>query len=223
MRFIDRLPLHPESLDMQDETAPAAKFQQFEKVLVVNARMGEDVAGHQGTIIWRDPPCFNRRTGEWAEWKYSVYLPVLDRCRSFVESKLETTGDFDEKDAHLGKRFEISFDLVPLDDMTIVEGKYRLNLPGKEFWVPIEEYNRMEGSYRIPGHFWQVFDFHKSDVPELRHHFEVSESGITSIAFDVPNAVVLYRDYLIRAMSKVFDIEPESWTVVSGPDSMLLR
>ena len=36
---------------MPDETAPAAKFQQFEKVLVVNARMGEDVAGQQGTII----------------------------------------------------------------------------------------------------------------------------------------------------------------------------
>ena len=140
-----------------------------------------------------------------------------------MESNLESTGEFDPEDAHLGKRFEISFDLVPLDDMTIVEGKYRLNLPGTEYWVPIEDYNRMEGSYRIPGHFWQVFDFHKSDVPELRHDFDVCDSGLKRIAFDVPNEVILYRDYLIRAMSKVFDTEPESWTVVSGPDSMLLR
>jgi hypothetical protein len=208
---------------MEDETVPASKFQQFEKVRAINARMGEDVAGQQGTVIWCDQPCFSRRTGKWAEWAYSVYFPVLDRCRSFLESKLESTGDFDAEDAHLGKRFEISFDLVPLDDMTIVEGKYCLNLPGREFWVPIEDYNRMEGSYRIPGQFWQVYDFHKSDVPELRHHFEVWESGITDLAFDVPNEVVLYRDYLIRAMSLVFDTEPESWTVVRGPDSMLLR
>ena len=132
-------------------------------------------------------------------------------------------GEFDPAEAHLGTRFEISFDTVQIEDMTVVDGKYRLNFPRGESWFSIDEIDHREGCYRIPGQFWQVFDFHKSDVPELRHHFEVSESGITGLAFDVPNAVVLYRDYLIRAMSKVFDTEPESWIVVSGPDSLKLR
>ncbi len=215
--------MQPGSPRMPDATAPASKFQRFEKVLVVNGRTGEEVVGQQGTIIWCDRPCFNRRTGEWAEWVYSVHFPALNRCRSFLESKLESTGVFDAEEAHLGKRFEISFDLVVLDDMTIVEGKYCLNLPRGEFWFPIEEFERMEGCFRIPGQFWQVFNFHKSDVPELRHHFSTWDSGITGIELDVPNAVVLYRDYMIRAVSKVFDTEPESWTVVSGPDSILLR
>ena len=46
----------------------------------------------------------------WSEWEYSVYLPDLDRCTTLEESRLRTTGEFDPEEAHLGHRFEISFD-----------------------------------------------------------------------------------------------------------------
>ena len=97
-----------------------------------------------------------------------------------------------------------------------------VHYPMGDFWEPIEDYSIEEGSYRIPGRFWQVFCFAKRDVPELRHRFGVCESGITGIAFDVPNEVVLYRDYQIRAMSRVFDTDPESWIVARGPCSDIL-
>jgi hypothetical protein len=123
----------------------------------------------------------------------------------------------------LGKRFEISFDTVQIEDMTVVDGKYHRKFPRGDFWFPIEDISTQEGCYRIPEQFWQVFIFEKGDVSELRHHFGVWQSGIPGISFEVPQEVVLYRDYMIQAMSKVFDTEPESWIEVRGLDSLVLK
>jgi hypothetical protein len=189
--------------ESRDEAGdPPARFQRFEKVLVTD-RSGKC---HPGTILWRDLVRYSQygspgprgTPGSWSEWEYSVYLPELDRCSTLEESRLLSTGEFDPEEAHLGHRFEISFDTGLSDDESIVEG-----------------------SYRVPGHLWQVFIFRKEAVTELSHRFEVWESGITGIHFEVPGEAVLNRDYMLRAFSTAF--EADDWVEVRGPDSLLMK
>ena len=49
--------------------------------------------------------------------------PIGGSNPTLKESRLQATGHFDPEEAHLGKRFEISFDFVQLEDMTVVDGK----------------------------------------------------------------------------------------------------
>jgi hypothetical protein len=189
--------------DSGDEVGdPPARFQRFEKVLVT------DTSGksHSGTILWRDlvqysqygSPSFTGPPRRWSEWEYSVYLPEFDRCATLGESRLQETGEFDPEEAHLGHRFEISFDTGLSEDESIVEG-----------------------SYRVPGKLWQIFLFRKESVPELHHRFAEWPSGITGVEFEVPREDVLDRDYMLRAFSTVF--ETDDWVEVRGPDSLLLK
>ncbi len=192
--------------DGSDEPSPA-RFQRFEKVLVAD-RSGQP---HRGTILWRDlvqyspyaSPGFMGTPRRWSQWEYIVDLPDFACCPTFDESRLEKTGEFDPEEAHLGRRFEISFDTGLEADNSIVEG-----------------------SYRLPGQFWQVFLFRKEatpgeSVPELRHHFGTWQSGITGIEFDVPREAVLDRGYMLRAFASVFGTD--DWVEVRGPDSLLMK
>jgi hypothetical protein len=75
----------------------------------------------------------------------------------------------------------------------------------------------VEGSYRLPGHLWQVFLFTKEAVPELRHSFRTWQSGITGVQFEVPSAIILNREVVVRTMTEVFGAT--AWIEVNGPDS----
>ena len=183
---------------MLDDTYLPARFTRFEKVTITNGRMGACFAGRRGTIIWCDPPNRKTRDGAWLPWLYIVSFAAPNDFRSFVESDLQTTGEFDTEHAHLGLRHEISYDTVPDDDMVFVEG-----------------------TFRLPGRFWQIFAFSNEDVPEIRHQFGISESGIVSIGFGVPRKICIDHRLIVEAMSEVF--EAGSWVVVRGPDSMVLR
>jgi hypothetical protein len=181
---------------------PPARFQRFERVLVT------DHAGkcHTGTILWRDlvqysqygTPNLEGPPRRWSEWEYSVYLPELDRCATLEESRLQATGEFDSEEAHLGRRYEISFDTGLGEDESLIEG-----------------------SYRVPGKLWQIFLFRKESVTKLRHRFDVWESGITGIHFEVPREAVLDRDYVLRAFANIFGTD--DWVEVRGPDSLLMK
>jgi hypothetical protein len=173
-------------------------FRRFEMVLIANRRMGDQFAGQKGTVIWRDRPSFDRRAGKWKEWGYCVWLPGIGRYGSYLESDLTPTGEFDTEQAHLGTQHEISFDIVMRDDMGIVEG-----------------------SYRLPGHLWQIFLFTKTDVPEIEHDFVTWQSGITGVEFIIPNRITLNQNFIIGAISELFGAT--SWVVVPGPDSLILK
>ena len=85
--------------------------------------------------------------------------------------------------------------------------------------------NYVEGTYRLPGRFWEVMVLRKADVPALRHRpseppIEWS-SGITGTIFDVPRAAVLNRQYIQEALAVAFGTD--GWVEVQGPDSMVLR
>lgn len=192
---------------MRDDDRPIARFQRFEKVVVT------DTSGrsHTGTILWRDLVEYSQFAapgsavppGRWSQWEYAVELPDFGCCPTFEEDRLEPTGEFDPEDAHRGRRFEISFDTGLEPDERIVEG-----------------------SYRVPGEFWQVFLFQKERVPgismtELRHQFGEWPSGITGIEFDVPSDAVLDKAYIFRAFASIFGTD--EWVEVRGPDSLLLK
>ena len=80
--------------------------------------MGDEFVGHRGTVIWCDRPWFDRRAGAWVEWIYCLYLGASGCYRSFLESDLEPTGEFDTEQSQLGDRYEISYDTVMNDDDT---------------------------------------------------------------------------------------------------------
>jgi hypothetical protein len=183
---------------MHEETMPEAKIRRWEFVTVINSRMGERWTGRRGTALWLDRPWQNRGTGVWSPWAYCVHFPDTDAHGSFLESDLHPTGELDSEEAHLGRRFEISFDTVLDADNAHVEG-----------------------SYRVPRRHWEIFLFQKEDVAALRHEFGTWQSGITGVQFDVPGAAVLGRDDMIRAMSAVFGAE--DWVEIHGPDSLLLK
>jgi hypothetical protein len=186
---------------MTDEAVPAPRFRRFETVLLVD----DGRPRVEGVVVWSDhtrftayDQGFKKPPRRWAEWIYSVYLYDREFYYSFRESQLQPTGRFDSEASFLGNGFEVSFDTVPAEDKNIEDG-----------------------CYRLPRRFWEVFVFIKSDVVELRHQFVTWPSGITGIEFDVPEAAVLDREYVIRAMSDVF--AAESFAVVHGPDSLVLK
>jgi hypothetical protein len=197
----------PKPANMQDDDRPIAKFQRFEKVVVTDA----EGKRHSGTILWRDlvqyspfaTPGSQGAPERWSQWEYAVDLPDFACCPTFEEARLQATGEFDPEDAHLGRRFEISFDTGLEDDNSVVEG-----------------------TYRIPGQFWQVFLFQKESsfgesISELRPRSSVWESGMTGIEFDVPRGAVLDKEYIFRAFSSVFGTA--DWVEVRGPDSLLMK
>jgi hypothetical protein len=209
--ILDVNALHSEPVETRDDPSPA-KFERFERVLVSNKKIGEDHRMFRGAVLWRDYVQYSKYDRGFKEpplrrweWVYCIYLPDGDCCLSIDESGLQKTGEFDLEAAHLGKSFEISFDTVLDED----DG--------------IEDDCTVEGCIRLPGRFWQIFLFMKSDVPELRHRFVTWPSRIESIEFEVPRAAELNQDYMVRALATAFDTNPESWVKVYGPDSLMLR
>jgi hypothetical protein len=175
------------------------RFQRLQRVLVASGRLGGRFVGQQGTVIWCDRPCFDRRTVSWSEWIYSLSLPELGCYQAFLETNLQPTGEFDTEESQFGSRYEISYD-------TEFDG---------------EESGTVEGSYRLPGRPWQVFLFEHGDVPEIRHSFGTWRSGITGIELVVPRSTPINCDCITRAMSEVFGTD--AWAVVRGPDSIYLK
>jgi len=165
---------------------------------VVNDRPGGSDVGRAGTVVWCDSPCYNRRLGTYAEWAYAVAFAGPERYRSFRESGLRPTGRFDPEGDFLGRGHEVSFDSLPGDDADSVEG-----------------------CYRLPGAFWQVFTVSRADVPEARHRFETWPSGVTGVEFEVPRGVRVDRGYALRSLEGAFG--PGPWAEVAGPDSLLLK
>ena len=159
----------------------------------------------RGVVLWRDyvhytahDQGFSKPPRRWTEWMYSVYLPERRKCYTFGESQLGATGEFDSEANHFGKQFEISFDTVNPEDADTIEG-----------------------CYRVPGRFWEVFVFVRGDVSKLRHQVVTWPSGIPGVQFDVPSGAVLNNDYVKRSMADVF--AADSWIEVYGPDSLLLK
>ncbi len=184
---------------------PAPKFARFERVLVIseNPRRSQ-WNGKRGTIAWLDSYYVLQQPRDADRWTYIVHLPTQGKWISFSQSDLASEGTFEPESALLGDRPEISFDII------------------------LEEDNdRAEGSYRLPGEFWNVAIFEKADAPELRckpavwRKPTVWESEIPGVVIQFPQAAKMGRDDILRAMSHFFHVG--EWAEISGPDSIVLR
>jgi hypothetical protein len=95
-------------------------------------------------------------------------------------------------------RAEISYDLVMDDDMSFVEG-----------------------TYRLPGRGWQVFIFSRYDVSEPQVKPSTWDSGVTGVFVPFPRSGRLDRAAVEGTLSAALGVR--EWVVVRGPDSLQLR
>ena len=93
---------------------------------------------------------------------------------------------------------EISYDLIMEDDMSFVEG-----------------------TYRLPGQDWQVFIFTRNDVAAPVTKKGKWHSGITGIHVTYPSGEPLDQTTVEEILGTHLKIK--NWEVVRGPDSMILR
>lgn len=95
---------------------------------------------------------------------------------------------------------EISYDLVMNDEMSFVEGTYRL--PGRDWQVVI-----VSGNER--------------DVPSVQVEQTLWDSGVTGVVLRIPRAERINADKVEQILSDALGVT--NWTRVRGPDSMGLR
>src|SRR6266850_5938789 len=96
---------------------------------------------------------------------------------------------------------EVTFDLVMDDDMSFVEGCYRLD----------------DG-------IWHVFMFRKSRGIESEVGIKkdlVWDSGVTGLNVILPDDENLNKSLVLQTLSEILDVT--EWVEVRGPDSILLR
>jgi hypothetical protein len=184
---------------------PAPRFKRFERVRIRGERpQSKRYEGERGVVIWLDSFYIRKHPEQPDMWMYVVHLPARGCWRTFLQADLESSGELDQETAHLGKQPEISFD-------TVLE----------------EENAYVEGSYRLPGKFWQVVVFRKGNVPDVQHEPSrwekptAWEQEITGIVITVPQEAKVDRDYLLRVISQATG--HGGWVEVRGPDSMILR
>jgi hypothetical protein len=99
----------------------------------------------------------------------------------------------------MSENAEISFDLVMEEEMSFVEGAFRLE-----------------------GADWQVFTFcrHPGDQIEVNVH-AIWASGATGVTVRVPKEKKLHRAIVLEILSAALGVR--AWREVRGPDSMTLR
>jgi hypothetical protein len=179
--------------------APKPAFERFEQVVVVSKPQHlQEFAGETGTVIWRDFLAMRQSSGRESRWIYVVDFDARKQYATCPESELQSTGEMGSEEDCLGKRCEISFDVVIENDNSFVEG-----------------------SYRLPGRCWEVLIMSKKDVPELRYRPSTWSSGITGLIVDVPKSIAIDQAFVINTMASVFG--EKAWAVVKGPDSIVLR
>ncbi len=93
---------------------------------------------------------------------------------------------------------EISYDLVMEEDMSFIEG-----------------------TFRVDGGDWQVIIANKEPIPEITCTPTEWESGVCGVVVRVPEQIVLNANVVERILSEWFHVD--MWKQVRGPDSMALR
>ena len=83
------------------------------------------------------------------------------------------------------------------------------------------EMDFVEGTYRLAGRDWQVLIFTRCDIPEPILTDTTWQSGVTGLHIAFPQNRTLNQSVVERLLGSHFNVQ--SWQVVHGPDSMVLR
>lgn len=95
-------------------------------------------------------------------------------------------------------RAEISYDLVMEDEMSFVEG-----------------------TYRLPGHEWQVLIFSRGPVASPDIESATWASGVTGVSVKFPEDAPLNQSVVEQLPGDRFGVD--EWIEVRGPDSIQIR
>lgn len=180
-----------------ETTHPEPAFQRFERVTILEGTTSAKLSGASGTIIWRVLVSNGSGATRRFQWTYIVFVPSQHVHVRLSESSIQSADGFDREEMHWGEGCELSFD-------TIIEGH--------------EKY--IEGSYRLPGKFWEVFTLSRKDTTEIRHHRTTRSCGISRLHLQIPDSGTLDHSVVIDVLEVVLGVK--GWQVVRGPDSMFL-
>ena len=88
--------------------------------------------------------------------------------------------------------------------------------------VMSEDMSFIEGCYRVKNGPWQVVTaFKRQGVLQVETHDVSWESGVTGINVVFSESATIDADVLLKIMSSHLGVE--EWLEVRGPDSMVLR
>lgn len=180
---------------------PSPAFSPLQKVVVFERPQPDPseggILGEHGIVIWRTSYFLEKSRFRTSGWLYVVHFPQPNAFNCIEESRLWPTGDFVPLANCLGRDFEISYDR---DE----------NGP-----------DAIGGTFRIPGGFWNTFDFRNAEVEEPSYEIRIPmrfyPAGIAKYNFIVPQAILLDCQYIEEAMSKLF--ETKAWRRIRGPES----
>ena len=173
---------------------PPSSLARFERVQVISSTHHPALIGARGTIIWSDAQA-RRRAHESDEqtWLHVVELET-GLTKPLWESDLRSLNEIGTIEPHLGRRNEISFDLLDLG---------------------------IEGCLRRPGTFWECFYIRASDreAPDITS--ATWTSGIRGHEIVVPTDFVTTQASCARLLSALLEM-PDAH-IIRGPDSMYLK
>jgi hypothetical protein len=190
---------------MVEVSQPSPNFSPLDKVIVVGkpspAPSEGGILGEHGIVIWRSSYFAKRSRWGILGWLYVVHFPQSDTYDGVEESRLVPTDEVVPLASCLGRDFEISYDF------------------------PGEGPDAIEGTFRIPGGFWNTFAFRSEMGGELSYTIKIParfySGGIAKYDFAVPHGVLLDCLYVEEVMSKVFDAK--QWGRIGGPHSGWLK
>lgn len=150
--------------------------------------------GRSGVIVWCD--CTDPDRGPY----YVVELdsPVSSDGKVWwyltcLPSEIEFLGSRSCEENHIGHRNEVSFDTV----------------------------GGQEGCFRTPNNFWEAYFIQEDDVEVASVVRQRWQSGIMGNHFAVPRNTEVTQEFALALLHDLVDAN--AWSIVSGPDSLLLK
>jgi hypothetical protein len=160
-------------------------------VVIIHSDKGyhSHFTGKEATVIWLDrgypiAKLFVEETGQ--------YIDIL-------LADLELTDKRADYQSLLGKKYEISTDLVLGNDMAF-----------------------FQGTYRIPGEFWRLVLAHtEPEYEKVIHKKYMWPTGIETIEVRVPEGQKINLEFVKDILTRY--CPQANWELVRGPDSMSFR
>ena len=180
---------------------PSPKLSPLEKVVVIDRPHPDPslggIIGEHGIVIWRTFYFVEKSRFRTSGWLYVVHFRQPETYDAIEESRMWPTGEVVPLESCLGRDFEISYDRDGIGPDAI------------------------GGTFRIPGGFWNTFDFRNAAVEEPSYEIRIPmrfySAGIAKYEFAVPQNILLDCQYIEEAMSKLF--ETKAWRRIRGPES----
>jgi hypothetical protein len=188
---------------MPASSHPSPHFSPLQRVVVIEKPPPDPscggVIGEHAVIIWRSSYFVEKSRYGNSGWLYVAYFPASNTYEDVEESRLMPIDEVVPLATCLGRDFEISYDRDGAEPAAIT------------------------GTFRIPGGFWNIFEFRNETVEGVTYEIRIPMrfyTGIAKYTFAVPQTTLLDCQCVEEVMSNVLDAE--KWRRILGPESKWL-